>query len=154
MPTLDLERLKLARKRLGLRQFQVSERLGLSATLYGQWERGDREPSIGNLRALAQVLEVSVDWLFGDGLRDPSARLGERAAGYAPIIDSPEAALRTATTPEGLRALAADQPLCAALGIRAVEWRMLASLEPPGPLGKEGYLAVLLAVRGQRQHWP
>ncbi|NBC48999.1 MAG: helix-turn-helix domain-containing protein [Gammaproteobacteria bacterium] len=149
MATLDLDRLKLARKRLGLRQHQVSERLGLSHTLYGQWERGDREPSIGNLRALAQLFEVPVDWLFGDGARDPAARLGERAGDYAPIIDSPEAVLRVATTPEGLRALAADQPLCAALGIEAAEWHMLASLEPPGSLGKQGYLAVLLAVRGQ-----
>jgi len=149
MATLDLARLKLARKRRDLRQHQVSEGLGLSKPLYGLWERGEREPSLSNLHALARLFEVSVDWLLGAGPPEAVVGLNQHAGDYAPIIESREAALRVVTTPEGLHALAEDRALFEALAISAPEWRMLATLVPPRALSKQGYLAVLLAVRGQ-----
>lgn len=151
MPILDLARLKSARKRLGLRQTEISNALQLADSLYGQWERGDREPTLGNLSRLARLLEVSMGWLLGEGPGGLVGGLGEQSAGYEPVLDSPQAVRRIATTAPGLRDLAEDDALCAALAITAEEWRMLASLVPPAPMGKQGYLAVLSVVRGQIQ---
>ena len=148
MPVLDLARLKHMRKLRGFRQSEISERLGISDTSYGQWERGTREPTLSNLAALARLLEVSMGWLLGEGGGGPLHDLGERSGEYAAVIDSPEAVRRVAAAPPGLRDLADDQALCTALAITPEEWQMLASLALPAPMGKPGYLAVLSVVRG------
>lgn len=52
------ERRRMSRKALG-------ELCGLSKDMVGQYERGEREPSVGTLIELADYFEVPVDYLLG-----------------------------------------------------------------------------------------
>ena len=60
------ERLKDLRKQAGLTQVDVAERLGISQPAYASWERGVKKPTQENLVKIAQVLNVSVDYLVGN----------------------------------------------------------------------------------------
>lgn len=60
------ERLKTLRKEARLTQVDVAEKLGISQPAYASWERGVKKPTQENLVKLAQVLNVSVDYLVGN----------------------------------------------------------------------------------------
>lgn len=60
------ERLKTLRKEAGLTQVDVAEKLGISQPAYASWERGVKKPTQDNLVKIAQVLNVSVDYLVGN----------------------------------------------------------------------------------------
>lgn len=48
-------------------QEDLAARVGVGVTAVANWERGRREPSLAMLAAIAEVLEVPVWKLFGDG---------------------------------------------------------------------------------------
>lgn len=52
------ERSRMDRKRLG-------ECCGMSKNIIGQYERGEREPTISSLVKIADFFEVSTDYLLG-----------------------------------------------------------------------------------------
>ncbi|WP_302546305.1 helix-turn-helix domain-containing protein [Streptococcus vestibularis] len=60
------ERLKDLRKQTGLTQVDVAEKLGISQPAYASWERGVKKPTQDNLVKIAQILNVSVDYLVGN----------------------------------------------------------------------------------------
>lgn len=60
------ERLKKLRKQAQLTQVDVAEKLGISQPAYASWERGIKKPTQENLVKIAQVLNVSVDYLVGN----------------------------------------------------------------------------------------
>lgn len=60
------ERLKTLRKEAGFTQVDVAEKLGISQPAYASWERGIKKPTQGNLVKIAQILNVSVDYLVGN----------------------------------------------------------------------------------------
>ena len=60
------ERLKDLRKQAGLTQVDVAEKLGISQPAYASWERGFKKPTQENLVKIAQILNVSVDYLVGN----------------------------------------------------------------------------------------
>lgn len=60
------ERLKKLRKDSGFTQVDVAEKLGISQPAYASWERGIKKPTQENLVKIAQVLNVSVDYLVGN----------------------------------------------------------------------------------------
>lgn len=60
------ERLKKLRKDTDLTQVDVAEKLGISQPAYASWERGVKKPTQDNLVKIAQVLNVSVDYLVGN----------------------------------------------------------------------------------------
>ena len=60
------ERLKDLRKQAGLTQVEVAEKLGISQPAYASWERGAKKPTPENLVKIAQILNVSVDYLVGN----------------------------------------------------------------------------------------
>ena len=60
------ERLKKLRKDTGLTQVDVASKLGISQQAYASWERGVKNPTQDNLVKIAQVLNVSVDYLVGN----------------------------------------------------------------------------------------
>ena len=60
------ERLKKLRKEAGLTQVDVAEKLGISQPAYASWERGVKKPTQDNLVKIAQVLNVSIDYLVGN----------------------------------------------------------------------------------------
>ena len=60
------ERLKDLRKQAELTQVDVAEKLGISQPAYASWERGVKKPIQENLVKIAQILNVSVDYLVGN----------------------------------------------------------------------------------------
>ena len=60
------ERLKELRKKANFTQVEVAEKLGISQPAYASWERGVKKPTQENLIKIAQILNVSVDYLVGN----------------------------------------------------------------------------------------
>lgn len=60
---MDFNNLKLYRKKFGLTQEQVAERLGVSRQAVAKWERGETLPDIDNIIAMADMYEISIDSL-------------------------------------------------------------------------------------------
>ena len=60
------ERLKELRKQAHLTQVELAKRLGIGQSSYADWERGKKNPTQENLIRLAQILNVSVDYLVGN----------------------------------------------------------------------------------------
>lgn len=58
-------RLKELRLKKGLTQTELGEKVGVKQSTFTNWENGKREPSFENLVKLADLLEVSLDSLFG-----------------------------------------------------------------------------------------
>lgn len=65
-----MERLRELRKEKRLTQTQVGNYLGITVSAYGNYELGQREPSIDMLLKLADYFGVTVDYLLG---RDANA---------------------------------------------------------------------------------
>lgn len=61
------EKLKEARKQAGLSQEQLSEKLNISRSAVAKWETDKGIPDVDNLKALSQLLDVSIDYLLNDG---------------------------------------------------------------------------------------
>ena len=61
------EKLKEARQKAGLSQEQFSEKLHVSRSAVAKWETGKGMPDIENLKAAAQLLSVSIDYLLDEG---------------------------------------------------------------------------------------
>lgn len=58
-------RLVSAREARGWNQSELARRAGLQPAAIGHFERGRRNPSFANIRALARALDVSADYLLG-----------------------------------------------------------------------------------------
>ena len=61
------EKLKEARKNAGLTQTELAEKLCVSRQAITKWEAGNGIPDVENLKALSQVLNVSIDFLLDEG---------------------------------------------------------------------------------------
>jgi len=63
------ERLTIERKAQGLSQRAMAEKLGIGQSTYMHYElvgtKNGREPSFAILYKIAQILDVSLDYLFG-----------------------------------------------------------------------------------------
>ena len=70
-------RMRAARKARGITQTALAEAVGLCNTQLSSFERGVREPSLGNLRKIARALGVSADYLLG---LTPSLKHGDPVA--------------------------------------------------------------------------
>ncbi|KJU90643.1 DNA-binding protein [Streptococcus salivarius] len=60
------ERLKELRKQAHLTQVELAKRLGIGQSSYADWERGKKKPTQENLVKIAQILDVSIDYLVGN----------------------------------------------------------------------------------------
>ena len=60
------EKLKKARKEAGLSQEQLAEKLSVSRSAVAKWESGKGMPDVNNLKVIAQLLDVSVDYLLDE----------------------------------------------------------------------------------------
>ena len=58
-------RLSNARKRKGLTQDELSALVHVSRQAYSLYEKGSRHPSLETVAAIAQILDVSSDYLLG-----------------------------------------------------------------------------------------
>ena len=61
------EKLNEARRQSGLSQEQLAEKLSVSRSAIAKWESGKGMPDVENLKAIAKLLNVSVDYLLNDG---------------------------------------------------------------------------------------
>ncbi len=59
------ERLKTLREEKGFTQQQLADVLHISIATVSHYEKGSREPSIGTLVQIADIFNVSVDYLVG-----------------------------------------------------------------------------------------
>lgn len=59
------KRLKEQRKLYDLTQRDMAEKLGISQPSYIRYEKGGAEPSQENLVKIADIFDVSVDYLLG-----------------------------------------------------------------------------------------
>lgn len=61
------ENLKYERHNAGLTQKQLADKMGITQQQLSRWERGDIEPAVTSIVAIAHALDVSYDDLF-DGI--------------------------------------------------------------------------------------
>ena len=59
------DNLKTLRKKRGLTQQELADKVGTNRVNVTKWETGRTEPSLENIVKLADLLDVSLDWLFG-----------------------------------------------------------------------------------------
>ena len=59
------KRLREARMKKQFTQAHLSETIGIALRTYQCYEQGKREPNFTTLIALADILEVSIDYLLG-----------------------------------------------------------------------------------------
>lgn len=72
------EKIREARKKCGLSQEQLAEKMAVSRSAVAKWETDKGLPDVGNLKILARLLSVSVDQLLDEG-----------EAADAPVIREP-----------------------------------------------------------------
>ena len=60
----------MLRRRDGMTQFELAQRLNYSDKAVSKWERGESVPDIAVLKALADMFGVTVDYLITDGHSD------------------------------------------------------------------------------------
>jgi len=65
-PAPIYQRLRTARARLHLTQATVAEKTGIGASSLSEFENGAREPSLGQIQALATLYQRSLTWMLGE----------------------------------------------------------------------------------------
>ena len=91
------ENIRDHRKRLGLTQELLAERLGITLGTVSKWERGDSEPDLGFIMDLAELVHVSVDALIGFSLRGADA---DEEAERIEALEAAGAVVTDATCPK------------------------------------------------------
>ena len=66
------EKIYDCRKKAGLSQDALAERLGVSRQAVSKWELGSAQPDLANIVALAKVFDVTTDWLLTDEEPEPA----------------------------------------------------------------------------------
>ena len=61
------EKIKEARKQCGLSQEQLAEKMAVSRSAVAKWEANNGLPDVDNLKSLAAMLNVSIDYLLDNG---------------------------------------------------------------------------------------
>ena len=61
-------KIKNARKKMGLTQFELAEKVNVSQNFLGDIERGIKLPSLPKLILLSNTLKISLDSMFVDSL--------------------------------------------------------------------------------------
>lgn len=90
------EKLKEARKEAGFSQEQLAEKMIVSRSAVAKWESDKGMPDVNNRKAMAQLLNISVDYLLDDGerisfqeIREPVSLEEYAAAGKAGAAHEP-----------------------------------------------------------------
>ena len=74
------ERLRQLREKLGLRQSDLADQIGVSRVAVTKWESGDREPDFDTVKRIASLFDVTTDFLLGkSNIPNP-----EKLPGYIP----------------------------------------------------------------------
>lgn len=137
----------MLRTRKGWTQAEAAEHAGVSKKALANWERGGR-PQPNLLRQVAQAYGVSVEYLTDPLVAQDKSLFGEETP------PPPSPTFKPAATFPGIRALLADEKLCATHGVTAEERKWLESeyAMPIGPRDVNEAVALLLALR-QMSAW-
>jgi len=101
-PSTFGQRLKIAREEREWTQAQIAERSGVPAMMISHYETGVRaNPSLATLKAIADALNVSIEWLLGRTedrtpvagplaalFRSASQQSGERLEAIKSVLES------------------------------------------------------------------
>ena len=91
------ENIRECRRRAGLSQEALAERLGVSRQAVSKWETGESEPSLAGLCGLAETFGVTVDFLLsGQKAGDKASEKAESSSFSAPEMKENLAAPNTA----------------------------------------------------------
>ena len=105
------KRLKELRKRKGLSQQQLADILRISKSSVNMYERGEREPSIDTLEAIADHFNVDMDYLLGKtNIPRANSIVPEK---YKIIVNSPKVkrVFKNRRSPANLMVLSAMQAM-------------------------------------------
>ena len=93
------ENIAYFRKKLGLTQEMLSERIGVTAQAVSKWENGVTNPDISLLPRISEALGIGIGDLF-DGSRE------RRAVGFGqlPDVENPSSRWRSLTATRSLSA--------------------------------------------------
>lgn len=61
---VPLDRIRLRREQLGIRQIDLAYAVGVSQSTMSDYETGRTEPNLETLLKIARVLKTSVSWLI------------------------------------------------------------------------------------------
>lgn len=76
------ESIKMARKKAGLTQKALADKLGIPYQGISQYERGIRNPKLETLERIASALEIPLEDLLSDKVRDQAQSLADRLTRY------------------------------------------------------------------------
>lgn len=130
------QRIRRARKRVGLNQGQLADRLGVTQPTVANWEAGVHDPRQLVLGKLAEALGVSLGWLAGGETPQaerPAARIPDYirlGVRHVPILDA--LGLMRVRAGEDAHALASDYLPFAHQGGQLLAMRLPADALPPG----------------------
>lgn len=134
--TILAVRLRVARQAAGMTQVELAKRVDTEQTFISRIERGESMGTPELLRAIGKELKVTVSYLLGEDTADHAVR------------PSREAIASDRKMPKGLRDLAGDDSLIKAMKVTARDLKTLASIDLPAPVSKDGYVQLLVAIRG------
>lgn len=75
------------RRREGYSQKELADKLGISRSAVGMYERGEREPDFETLEAFADIFNVNMDTMLGKST-NPSNAIEYNEHYFAPIVGS------------------------------------------------------------------
>lgn len=81
------ERLRSLRTKKGLTQKEVADRLGISESAYGYYEQGRRQPPQESYAVLADLFDVSLDYLLLGKATARSASVSTEEAEFLQWVD-------------------------------------------------------------------
>lgn len=94
---MNVENLKSARKSTGMTQKDVSATLSISPNTYKNYEQGLREPNGDTIVALANLFNVSTDYLLGREEQTPDEPVNlDKIKEYIEIIEEQVNAIKGA----------------------------------------------------------
>ena len=65
------EKILYCRKKAGLSQEALAEKLGVSRQAISKWETGESVPELSKLVLLARAFDVTTDWLLSEVINYP-----------------------------------------------------------------------------------
>ncbi len=81
------EKITVYRKKCGLSQETLAEKIGVSRQAVSKWETGEALPEITKLKALADCFDVTVDFLLDDNADEYQPQSNMQITGFDRFVD-------------------------------------------------------------------
>ncbi len=81
------EKITVYRKKCGLSQEALAEKIGVSRQAVSKWETGDALPEITKLKALADCFGVTIDFLLDDNADEYKPQNNKQTTGFDRVVD-------------------------------------------------------------------